>query len=188
MNLIALVLIRAFKQKIRKAVELKPELANVNLKNPSRWYEAMAAEIQIVNPIAIHIRRGDYLKYSDQYGLLSEDYYLKAIELAERSSHGKSEIWIFSDSTEQIHDNMPRVMSLKSRIIPTPDGISDAEVLLLMSLCTKIVIANSTFSWWAATLNARSKTVIAPIKWFKGMEDPSALIPENWLTLESEWL
>jgi hypothetical protein len=172
----------------RKTIELKPELANVSLRHPSSWYESMAAEIQIVNPIAIHIRRGDYLKYADNYGLLSENYYLKAIELAEHASNEKSDIWIFSDSPEQVRKNMPRIMSRQSKLILSPDGISDAEVMLLMSLCKKIVIANSTFSWWAATLNTKSKTVIAPNKWFKGMEDPSTLIPETWLTLESDWL
>lgn len=172
----------------QKAVDLKPELSKVELKNPSQWFKVMETEIRMANPLVIHIRRGDYLRYSEDYGLLSEDYYLKAIELAERSSNEKSKIWLFSDSFELVQENMPHLMSLSPRVILPPEGISDAEVLVLMSLCKKIVIANSTFSWWAATLNTKNKVVVSPNKWFKGMQDPSNLIPNNWLTQDSDWL
>ena len=42
-------------------------------------------------------------------------------------------------------------------------GHSAAVDMMAMSLCRSIVIANSSFSWWAAWLNADpEKTVIAP--------------------------
>ncbi|GET85363.1 hypothetical protein, conserved [Leishmania tarentolae] len=47
----------------------------------------------------------------------------------------------------------------------------DVLELLMMSQCNDIVMANSTFSWWAAYLNRTSlRRVIAPSRWF--VKDP----------------
>jgi hypothetical protein len=57
--------------------------------------------------------------------------------------------------------------------------------LCLMSLCSKHIIANSSFSWWGAWLS-KSNEVIAPIQWFgDGNQDKNTkdLIPERWTVI-----
>ena len=89
---------------------------------------------------------------------------------------------------EVIKKSMPNLLKFDPSIISTPNDVSDAETLILMSLASRIVIANSTFSWWAARVNGSNKTVIAPEKWFRSLPDPEFLIPNNWIKLKSYWL
>jgi hypothetical protein len=51
-----------------------------------------------------------------------------------------------------------------------------------MSLCKDSIIANSTFSWWAAFLNKNlDKKVTYPDNWFKGSDID--IFPDNWIRL-----
>ena len=56
-----------------------------------------------------------------------------------------------------------------------------------MSLCKHNIIANSSFSWWAAWLNQNpDKIVVAPKVWLgpaRADVDTTDLIPENWIKI-----
>ena len=65
--------------------------------------------------------------------------------------------------------------------ISTGNFIEDFE---LMSKCCYNIIANSSFSWWAAWLSD-SKKVISPASWFGPLGPGSAedIIPHNWIKI-----
>ena len=131
--------------------------------------------------VSIHVRRGDYVSelHTNQiHGICSIDYYKNAIQvLANKYPLTRFTYLIFSDDKNWSKDAFAFLESYK--II---ENLSDAEELLLMSLCKHNIIANSSFSWWAAWLNKHEyKTVIAPQNWFKqNLHDTKDLIPPNW--------
>lgn len=170
------------------AIAREPNLQNLELINSSSWFQDVKKQIKEIDPIVIHIRRGDYLNLKDTYGILSEEYYLRALGKFNSLTGVTPPIWIFSDAPNEIEETMPKLMLLDPKVISSPNGVSDAETLILMSYASRIVIANSTFSWWAARINGSHKLVIAPEKWLRDLPDPELLIPEHWLKLKSFWL
>jgi len=118
--------------------------------------------IECSESVSIHIRRGDYVT-NDLFVTLSEDYYLKAITLT--SNLVRTPVfYVFSDDIDFCKRMIKKIYNGLSNVVFVE--INDQRNYLdlqLMSLCKHNIIANSTFSWWAAELNKNSgKTIIAP--------------------------
>lgn len=125
--------------------------------------------------VAVHIRRGDYVKMQNA---LNMAYYHKAMECI-KGVYKSPVFLVFSDDLEWVKKNLKREGEL---IFVNEDGaLHDYEELFIMSRCNSNIIANSTFSWWAAWLNKnKGKCVIAPKKWFP---EQKYMIPESWTLL-----
>jgi len=107
---------------------------------------------------SIHVRRGDYLKLEDYHtNLAKTNYYVAAIR-----QFKYTQFVIFSDDIEWCKSNL--------QFIPDPiymEGTNEVHQLFLMAKCTNNILANSSFSWWAAYFNSnKDKKVIAPKNWF----------------------
>ncbi len=156
-------------------------------RNPSKWYLSALEEVERQKPIAIHVRRGDYKSLTDVFGLLSEEYYLSALK-ALSMKVGDAPIWVFSDDigAAKVMLNPLEVSSLNF-VLPPPES-SSVESLLIMSKCRALIMANSTFSWWAGYLMNQPGSVIAPTPFFKNLQEPRDFIPQDWLRLGSTWV
>ncbi|MEI6528802.1 MAG: alpha-1,2-fucosyltransferase [Candidatus Falkowbacteria bacterium] len=135
------------------------------------WASNWQKQINSVNSVAIHIRRGDYvnLGLSEICGL---DYYERAIELI-KSKIENPEFFIFSDDPKWASDNFS---GDNIHIVSSIENKSAAIEMYLMSACAHQIIANSSFSWWGAWLNKNiNKIVIAPSKWTIGTENSPIL-------------
>lgn len=135
--------------------------------------------------VALHVRRGDYVAdpaTTAFHGLCSLDWYERAVAQIIKQVPN-AHFYVFSDDYDWVKDNLklPAPMHL---VKPSPDG-QEAIDLYLMSLCQHNIIANSSFSWWGAWLNANpNKIVVAPQRWFAaGHQDTADLIPEKWIRL-----
>ena len=138
------------------------------------------------NSIVLHIRRGDYLQGKNSQGILSLDYYCSAIQnLVDLGI--SSTVLVFTDDFASIEKSMRTKFNFDWVLADPNSQLSPAQTLELMSLGQHFVIANSTFSWWAARLSTRNGIVFAPQRWFYGLSDPEDLIPSNWKRLPSIW-
>lgn len=122
------------------------------------------------NAVSIHVRRGDYCNLSKIHPPCGMDYYEAAMDKLPSNNY-----IVFSDDIEWC----------KQRFVGNKFTFSEhrsaEEDLFLMSKCRGNIIANSSFSWWAAWLSD-NRDVIAPKKWFgsEAPHDPKDLVPERW--------
>lgn len=154
------------------------------LKDPfSPEASRILADVRSQASVSLHVRRGDYVshaKTNDKHGACSPDYYHRAIEFV-RSREPAARFFVFSDDIAWARENLP--MPNGTTFVSRP-GLPDYEELMLMSSCRHHILANSSFSWWAAWLNENpEKIVIAPEKWFAGNTDTKDLIPTSWTRL-----
>lgn len=120
----------------------------------------------------IHIRRGDYLTSLKHY-VLPDSYYMKAVDRLR-----SNKIIIFSDDREYAQRFRNDHYLSGQRTFEVWDSIDAVHDLAAMSFFDNIVMANSTFSFWAAYLsNAR---VIAPKKYFSGDVSMLDFYLPNW--------
>lgn len=166
-----------------------PEMIHLDgfiLNKPSDKLIELMKEVEKVNPTAVHIRGGDYANLSESFGMLSQNYYAAALEEINKLCPGKV-IWVFTNDLKHTQKILAELDLQVSKIL-TEDDLDTIETMILMSHSQRIVISNSTFSWWVAYLRGLNKIVVAPAKWFKAMEDPIDLIPPTWIQVESSWL
>jgi hypothetical protein len=164
----------------------KLRVNNLPLKNLSAAYLNLADKILIDKPIAIHIRGGDYWKYRDSVGILSYRYFADALQLSKYES-STDKIWLFSNDYGLSQEIKKHLKLITAKEI-FENELTSAESMLLMSRAKRLIISNSTFSWWSAYLVDNPESIIAPETWFRNMTCPSDLIPSSWTQCKSHWI
>ena len=164
-----------FVDKIREDFIFKLPLSNKNVD--------IAEKISQVNAVSLHVRRGDYIsdKKNAFIGVCSLDYYKTAVEKI-KTQVDNPVFFVYSDDINWVKNNL--VLDKTAVFVSHNRGNEGYNDMRLMSLCKHNIIANSSFSWWGAWLNADpNKTVIAPSQWFASGKDDRDLIPTGWLKI-----
>lgn len=156
---------------VKYADEIRRWFRDENIISFLRGYYAPALK----NSLSIHVRRGDFLNFCDVFEVMGEDYYDRAIKKVD-SKHKIDYIFVMSDDIKWCRAN------LKDERMVFLSGHPDHHEMLLMSLCSHNIIANSSFSWWGAWLGeTEGKMIIAPNRWLK--KEVVDIIPERWIRL-----
>jgi hypothetical protein len=173
-------LIFGYFQTYRYFSSLGAQDRQLSLLRKSREFLKLEETARVNNPIVVHVRLGDYAK-ERHFGVLSANYYLNCFTKLDLINL-EQPIWVFSDEPRKALDILPKLSPERFFVVPN-EVLTPAETLELMRHGSTYVIANSTFSWWGATLSySDNPTVIAPEKWFAGMQDPRELLPSKWMT------
>lgn len=127
-------------------------------------------EVESEFSVAIHVRRADYLKLHTLYNVLDENYYVRALNLL--VDHRIDNVIMISDDISWCKEHLSPLLPHKVVYSPFRDELED---FVLLYLARTVVIANSSFSWWAAFLkhirlqNSSEQAtvrVFAPTVWY----------------------
>jgi hypothetical protein len=151
----------------------------------ARWRSCAEEISRWANPIAVHIRRADYLQKSSGFQPLPIQYYNQAIALM-LNAIVDPVFFFFTDDVEWLRNEFMPTRDTLNSIVVSDGRLKDYEELLLMARCKHHIIANSSFSWWGAWLGVHpEQRVVAPRSW-NGVDETIPLvdlIPPSWTLL-----
>lgn len=137
-----------------------------------------------LNTVSIHIRRGDYVVFTEKHPQVPDEYYHKAIGYF--MERGLFRFKVFSDDIPWCKEyftsgKFPGVEFVFS------EGNTIEEDMRQGACCLHHINSSSTYSWWMAWLNRNTnKIVITPKEWFTpnfGGLDTSDIIPDTWIKM-----
>lgn len=132
--------------------------------------------------IAVHVRRGDFLRYPSRM-VCDAEYFSSATNVLRQRFPGLH-LEVYSDDPDWCRSHFPGAVITTPEESERNDPLDD---LLAMATCQHQVISNSTFSWWAGWLNPnREKVVIAPDRWSEDGVPPLNLLRFPGLSTLSE--
>ena len=160
---------------IRRDFAVRTPLAGENLR--------VAEQIDAATAVSLHVRRGDYAAdpvTRERHGLCPVSYYEKALAHVV-GQVPDARLFVFSDDPDWAAQNLP--VPDDAVLVRHNDASTNYEDMRLMSRCRHHIIANSSFSWWGAWLNASpEKIVVAPMRWMADEPAPD-VCPPDWVRL-----
>ncbi|WP_353083333.1 alpha-1,2-fucosyltransferase [Flavobacterium sp.] len=156
-----------------------PELdtKNLQIKNQITSFE---------NSVSVHIRRGDFIKSKailDIHGVVPLEFYQTAIDKL-IDIYGDIKLYFFSEDMNFVKENFksyPNLFFVEGNV-----GSDSWKDMALMSSCKHHIIANSSFSWWAAWLSKEDGITFAPRHFFnpKVNYEINDFMPERWQIID----
>ena len=144
--------------------------------------EIFGQGIGYLTQVGVHVRRGTnptnlnepkYIENPFYFNLCDTDYYEKAMAM-----FPNEKFLVFSDEPEWCKEKFK-----DNQDVQVMDKENDIDDFNLLASCKHQIIANSSFSWWAAYLNPNeSKKIIAPARWYTD-DVQRTVLPKEWIQI-----
>lgn len=134
-------------------------------------------DIEHSESVAIHIRRGDYVKLGIT---LDSKYYFEAVKITKERLKSPS-FFVFSEDIGFSKELFSEFENDRFVYVEHQELRNTITDFYLMRKCKHQIIANSSFSWWAAYTNENdSKIVLCPDGGEKDAKR-NGLYPDDWI-------
>jgi hypothetical protein len=160
-------LVRGFFQSNELVDKIWPRIKDEYAKTIELEHQEMIANGLIANLTkdssyqCMHIRRGDYLENSKTLGVLSKDYF-------KRNALKEMPTIITTDT----FNDLGFFEDFSDLLLLNHYDINPIQAISLMSYSSRLIMSNSTLSWWGSRLTLENGgTVIAPFPWFFSAEN-----------------
>jgi len=141
-------------------------------------------KVTLIPRVVMHVRLTDYLETND-FGQLSPSYYAQVLQLA-RDDAKPSELIITTDD-KHLAEKMFTGLN-HSAVFYGKEELSSLEALHMIRESKYRVIANSSFSWWAAYLGeAEESRTFFPSPWFRHLNGINRF-PREWIPCDAIWI
>jgi hypothetical protein len=139
----------------------------------------LVIKTESIEKIGLHARFGDMArerKFRDYHGVIAEDYVTSALGFFQSSVN---DLHIVSENVEDFQREMPNIFKYNPTFLSGKSALDDFKRLVGFK---RLIISNSTFSWWSAWCSEAS--TVAPKNWFSpkvlAINPIDDLIPEHW--------
>ncbi|MDE7334084.1 MAG: alpha-1,2-fucosyltransferase [Lachnospiraceae bacterium] len=141
----------------------------------SQQAEKYQKQMEQGTSVAMHIRRTDYVRQEGNV-TIPFDFYEEALRGMEKQL-GAFRLFIFTDDKQFVKEYF------KIREYVLVEGLCDLDEFEIMRQCNHHIVANSTFSWWAAYLGENKGGIVyAPCTGIWSEE----FYPKEWILIKTQ--
>ncbi len=130
-------------------------------------------KVKSCNSVAVHVRRGDYVSLGI---CLDSSYYKSAFAILNEKFENLT-YFVFSDNIDYAKQ-MFKDVDGAFEYVETSSSNSTLDDFFIMKECKHIIMANSSYSWWAAWLNNNPGKVVIYPNDDKNLTD---FYPKEWI-------
>lgn len=159
-----------------------------SVSSPSDWFTETRTLLDSLGEwIGLHFRGSSHAQ-DPAMGIVETHYYVRSLQYLQRIGVALDHIVIFSDDPEQAKHLAASLGISEPCFVFAPEDSRPIESMILMSHASSLIMANSTFSWWAAYMGqSKDRHVMYPRPWIRNtsFDDRDLFFPE-WIGIGRE--